>query len=318
MQRTVKPKKKTATHSAKWQPLVSVTILNWNGLDDTVRCLESVKGQVYKNLRILVVDNGSNDDEASEIKRQFPSVHLIRNSQNLGFTGGHNQGMEAALEVKADYVLVLNNDVVLTPDSIEKLVAFYEVTPDAGMISPLILYSDRERLWFGGGRVAMGMIRHTHKGDKVASLDLPKAPFKTDYVPGTAMLVSTKLIREIGKLDNRYFAYYEDLDWCQRAETHGYYAYIVPEAVVYHKKSGSTSKGGHRRFTKIPSYYLGRNAFLLASEYGRFKKFWYTLVQVFVKLPLSLILIIDIHAWGSYIRGLIVGMRMLWLTVDDR
>ena len=310
--------KKTTNVDDRRQPLVWITILNWNGLDDTIRCLESVKEQRYNNLRTLVVDNGSHDDEASEIAKRFPDVQIIRNKDNLGFTGGHNQGMEAALKANAEYVLVLNNDVVLSPDSIAKLVAFYQETPDAGMISPLILYADRERLWFGGGQVAMGMIRHSHKGENVASLHLPDMPFKTDYVPGTAMLVSTQLIRKIGQLDNRYFAYYEDLDWCQRAERQGYYAYIVPSAVVYHKKSGSTSKGGHRRFTRIPSYYLARNAFLLATDYAMPKKIWYTVVQVFVKLPLSLALIVDMQAWGSYCRGLIAGIGALWFTAHKR
>ena len=318
MKKATKSKNSTRVTSTKQSPLVSITILNWNGLDDTLRCLESVVGQNYKHVQIVVVDNGSSKDEAAEIKRRFPNVKLIRNKDNLGFTGGHNQGMDVALQAGADYVLVLNNDVVLTDDALSRLVDFYQATPDAGMISPLILYADHERLWFAGGLVAMGMIRHKHKGEKVASLNLPKIPFKTDYVPGTAMLVSTKLIHEVGKLDDRYFAYYEDLDWCQRAEQHGYHAYVVPEAVVYHKKSGSTSQGGHRRFTKIPSYYLARNAFLLASNYSMVRKAGYMFVQIGVKLPLSLALLVELKAWSAYLHGTIDGVRALWFVTPKQ
>ena len=120
------------------------------------------------------------------------------------------------------------------------------------------------------------------------------------------------------EIKNTFQHFLHQQTMCKRAQKAGYGSYIVPDAVVYHKKSGSTSKGGHRRFTKIPSYYLARNAFLLASHYNVLQKLGYAFVQITVKLPLSLVLLVEPSAWASYIRGAGDGLRSLWLPPADR
>lgn len=294
------------------EPSVYLIVLNWNGLDDTLMCLESVYKLGYPNFRVVVVDNGSNAGQAAAIADRFPEVKLIKNKENLGFTGGCNQGIDEALKAGADYVVLLNNDTIVTADFLSKTVDFYEKTPDAGMVSPVILYTDRKRVWFAGAKVTLGIIRHLYKGKTVNDAEIPKEPFRTGYVPGTALLIKTALIKKIGKLDDRYFAYYEDLDWGWKANKLGYYPYVVPSAVIYHKKSGSTSEGGHKKWNKIPAYYVARNSILLASNFTSFKKVGFIFAQVLIKLPLNMILLVRPNAWGSYLRGTGRGLSMMF------
>jgi GT2 family glycosyltransferase len=287
---------------------VCVVTINWNGLDDTLECLRSLETINYRDYEVVVIDNGSKNGDADRIAHRFPDVQLIRNPENRGFTGGCNQGIDVALASSAEYVLLLNNDTIVTADFLTKLVERYESLPDAGMISPVILYSDRRRIWFAGAEVRYGIARHLHKGRLYESIDLGSQPFKTEYVPGTALLVSTALIRRIGVLNDDYFAYYEDLDWCYRARKAGRYSYVEPRAIIYHKKSGSTGEGGHVRLNKVPAYFVARNGVLFASNLEGRERMIYVINQFLLKLPLSLMLLVKPQAWGSYVRGLLDGM----------
>lgn len=289
-------------------PKVNIVILNWNGLDDTINCLDSLKKLDYSNYQVVVIDNGSENNEGAKLKKQFPDVHVVQNKDNKGYTGGCNQGIEYGQKTKSDYILLLNNDVVVTKDFLKPMVNFYESSEDAGMISPVILYTDKTNVWFAGAKVVAGMIRHNNKGRPAVDADIPKNPFKTGYVPGTALLISTKLIDKIGLLDNRYFAYYEDLDWCYKAEQIGYFPYVIPKSVVYHKKSGSTSEGGHKKFSKIPAYYLARNGILFATNYKGLSRLYCLFIQIFVKYPLNIIILIKPDAWKDHTKGLIDGL----------
>ena len=287
---------------------IVVVILNWNGLSDTIARLESLQAVEYDNYVVVIVDNGSTHGEADEIELRFPHVHLIRNLTNLGFAGGCNQGIDHARDPGADYVCLLNNDTLVTPGFLGTVVRAYERIPSAGMVAPLILYPESSRIWFAGARVFMGMIRHSNKGQPLESVDLPSKPFRSDYVPGTALLIRLDLIARIGKLDERYFAYYEDLDWCLKAERLGYFPYVEPAAVITHKKSGSTSEGGTNRWSSIPAYLVARNGFLLSPHYRGLRAIIFYFVQIFVKTPLTMAMLVDLGAWPSYLRGLYDGL----------
>lgn len=294
--------------TAQKQPKVYIVTINWNGLKDTLECLESLRTIDYKNFETVVIDNGSNDNQAATIKQKFPKIKLIKNQRNQGFTGACNQGIKLALKEGADYVLLLNNDTIVTKDFLAKIVEFYESSPDAGMVSPVVLYNDRKTIWFAGAKIQLGIVRHINKALSLKDLK-SKQPFETRFVPGAALLVSTKLIKQIGPLDDKYFAYYEDIDWCYRAKAAGYSSYVVPQTVIYHKKSASTGEGHRSKRNKIPAYYLARNSLLFASNLSTFKKVGYIICQFIFKLPLSLLLLIKPSAWISYIKGLIDGLR---------
>jgi GT2 family glycosyltransferase len=127
-------------------PRVDIIVLNWNGLRDTLHCLQSLKRADYPAFRVLVVDNGSSDASSTSIRQRFPEVTLIENSENLGFTGGNNIGMRQALEEEADYVLLLNNDTEVAPDAVRLLVETAESDPRIGIAGPIIYYYDRPKM----------------------------------------------------------------------------------------------------------------------------------------------------------------------------
>jgi GT2 family glycosyltransferase len=293
--------------SIKSTPVVYIVTINWNGLADTLECLGSLKLLDYKNFQTVVIDNGSSNAEADKIKLKYPGIKLIKNSTNLGFTGACNQGIDLAMKHKADYVLLLNNDTIITPEFLTKTVKFYESTADAGMVSPIVVYNDRKTVWFAGAKIQLGIVRHT-KNIKLSDIKRQTEPIKTEFVPGAALLVSAKLIKLIGKLDDKYFAYYEDVDWCYRAKAAGYNSYVVPQALIYHKKSASTGDGDRSKRGKVPAYFLARNGLLFATNLSGFKKAVYLANQFIFKLPLSLVLLVKPSAWSSYIRGLFDGL----------
>lgn len=295
------------------QPKVHIVTLNWNGIKDTSTCLKSLRGLDYGNFKTVVVDNGSDNGEADKLAKQFPEVKVIKNPVNLGFTGGNNAGIDLALKHNADYVLLLNNDTVATKDILTKLVGFYESEPSAGAVSPRILYMDRKTIWFDGAKLIswLGISRNTHKGQKVGSNGLPVKPFRTGYNSGAALLMNSALIKKVGKLNDRYFIYYEDLEWCYKASKLGKYSYVVPDAVIYHKKSASTGEGGHARFSKRPAYLLARNAVYFSTNLSGSEKFFYLTAQVWFKLPVSLALLVSPGAWMDYLAGLTRGFYNL-------
>ncbi len=294
-------------------PAVYIITLNWNGLSDTIQCLQSLKSLEYPNFKIVVVDNGSQNNEAEKIYKLYPKIKLIKNKVNLGFTGGCNKGIDYALKENADYVLLLNNDTTVEKDFLYKLIKFYESTADAGVVSPLVLYNDKKTIWYSGVTVKTwtGIVKMHDKGKLKKDVILPNKPYKTGYAIGACLLISTRLIKKMGKLDDIYFAYYEDTEWGYRARKFGYESYVVPDSIIYHKKSASTGSGGKKRFSDLPAYYLARNGLIFAPSIEDWRKIPYIIAQYLIKAPLSLVFLVSLKAWPSYFRGLLSGTASL-------
>jgi GT2 family glycosyltransferase len=238
-------------------PTVFIIILNWNGLEDTLECLGSIDTLLYGNYRVIVVDNGSSDGSAPIIRRKHPSVTIIENSENLGFTGGNNIGMRYAMEKGADYIWLLNNDTVVADDTLKELVDYAEKYKEAGLLSPYIYFYDSpEMIQFRGSTVDWNNFDikklNTENDHDLSGRD-------TDMVLwGTALFIRRSTIETIGYLDEKYFAYYEDEDYCLRALKNGLGCGVVPGAKVYHKDSRST--GGYTApmqvFLRSRNYYF--------------------------------------------------------------
>ncbi len=296
------------------QPSVYAVTLNWNGIADTRKCLDSLLSEGYSNLQVVCIDNNSDNNEAAKLKDEYPTVKVIKNETNLGFAGGCNVGIKHALDDGTDYVMLFNNDAVIVEDSIAKMVEFYEAHSDVGMVSPTILYADEKTVWFYGAKLskALGFTINIGKG-KVADSIVGKDPFQTGFCSGCTMLVHRNVIEQIGLMDEEYFVYYEDLDWCTKADNIGLESWVVPHATVFHKKSASTGEGGKSRFGPIPAYYLARNAFMYAKNMPKGpNKLIYIAAQFYSKLPLSLALLVHPKSWGRYLKGMYDGMLMLY------
>ena len=249
-------------------PKVSIIVLNWNGLDDTIECLESLRDVTYPNYKFIVVDNGSAGDDVRILRERFGEcAHTIANDRNYGFAEGNNIGMRYALDsFDPAYLLLLNNDTVIAPDSLDELVKVAESDSTIGIVGPKIYYYDfegrKDVIWAAGGKVYKWR-RWIYKGIGWKDEDLPKYQNITDvdWVSGAAMMIKTAVIGQLSLLDPHYFFGDEDVDYGIRARKRGFRVVYVPAARVWHKvglsreKVEVSKKKGEPGFVNLYSYY---------------------------------------------------------------
>lgn len=240
------------------RPKVAIIVLNWNNWTDTVECLSSLQQIDYPGYETIVVDNGSTDNSVSAIKLAHPGIEVLETHKNLGFAGGNNEGIGLALRNGADYVLLLNNDTVVDPKFLTRLVDAAESSPDIGIVGPKIYYfKEPKRIWFAGGKINYWSGNTSHIGELEDDEGQYDEARDTDFITGCTMLIKRKVIDSIGLLNDRLFLYYEDSDFCARAHRHGYRIIFVPSSVIWHKVSSTASK-----IKDIQFYYGTRNMFL--------------------------------------------------------
>ncbi|MBI2063421.1 MAG: glycosyltransferase family 2 protein [Candidatus Yanofskybacteria bacterium] len=221
-------------------PCVFIVILQYNNSQDTTRCLNSVKELDYPNYEVIIVDNASNIKYVDEIRLFLRNLspktyHLKPITSNLGYSGGNNIGIKQALERGADYVFILNPDTTVEKNVLTKLVETAESDYQTGVLGPAINEGNQT---IYGGKIKWLKPELSH-------LEARSQKLKTSfYVPGTAMLIKLKVIERIGLLDERYFLYFEDVDYCVRAQRAGFKLTIVPKTKVNHAISASTSQLG--------------------------------------------------------------------------
>jgi GT2 family glycosyltransferase len=223
---------------------LTVVVLNWNGLEDT-RALLPTLGRCRVpdgwRLHVLVVDNGSSDGSAEAIGREFPDVEMLALPENRRFAGGCNAGLERSLGQGADAVMLLNNDTEAEPGLCERLLLALERDPRAAAAAPLICFQQpSDRIWYAGGRCAPALGFAAHRGLRRRDRGQYRAVEETDYLTGCCLLARREAWERVGFLDERYFIYAEDADWCLRARAAGFRLLFVPTARLWHKVSAST------------------------------------------------------------------------------
>jgi GT2 family glycosyltransferase len=229
---------------------VAVIVLSWNGREDTLACLRSLKSE---SVEVIVVDNASSDGSADAVAQEFLNAELVQNERNLGYAGGMNVGLRTALERGADAMLLLNNDVEVEQGAIAALAAAAE---GAGAVCPLITFADDPgKVWYAGAsfdprRGYNG--RHRGFGDPAANFT---EIGRTDRACGAAMLIPRQALERVGTFDEELFAYQEDTEWSLRARAAGLPIVVEPSARVRHKVSAAT--GGEGSPTAL--YYSVRN-----------------------------------------------------------
>jgi GT2 family glycosyltransferase len=243
---------------------VTAVILGWNGREDTLTCLRSLRQATYPALSTVVVDNASTDGGPEAVAAEFPEVRLVRLDENRGFAGGVNAGVAAALEDGAEHVLLLNNDATVATGFLEPLVDAAS-NPRVAAACAQILHADHETIWYAGAaydprRGHQG--RHTGYGWPPLSPSV--APYATDRACGGAMLVPRSALERVGDFDEALFAYVEDVDWSMRARAAGLTILVVPGSVVLHHVSASS--GGASSPTSL--YYAMRNGLVVAERWA--------------------------------------------------
>lgn len=241
---------------------VHVILVNWNNCEDTLDCLESCLKLSYPNKKLLIVDNGSTDGSDKIIRERFPELTFIQTGQNLGFSGGNNIGIKAALTSGAEYIWLLNNDTIVAPDALDVLVSGLENDPAAGMAASLIYFHGSDRIWSAGGGWRPGILKPWQRGAYSSARNRFRNNEYVSSVSACSLLVRSDIIRNIGMLDEAYFLYWEDTDWCARALAAGKKILFVPQSRVWHKVSASAS--GH---SKLQYYYYTRNGLLFCRRH---------------------------------------------------
>jgi len=249
------------------QPLVYVCVLNWNRHEETLGCIRHLAAQQYSNARIVVVDNGSTPDSVAALQSSGLPFDLILNPGNMGYTGGCNIGIRHALKHGADYVWLVNSDVVVEADTLTRLIRDAQDNPTAGLLGPVIYYNSQPRqIQNCGTQVDVKNFVYDHPKDINAAIQSMRTAPRQFCLGGTALLVRRAVIERIGLLDERFFAYVEDVDYCVRANGAGFEGRLVPEAGILH---GAPEVG---RPTPVPSplrdFYMTRNQILFWAKHA--------------------------------------------------
>lgn len=275
-------------------PAVCALVLNHNGAHFLKGCLESLLANDYPNLSICVVDNGSTDKSVELVRTEFPSVGLIQMEQNLGFCVAYNRASSA---IEGDYYFFLNNDVALDPRAVTQLVAAGEASNDIAAVGPKMLFFDDRHVINGCG----GMLDRLAFGLNIGIGEVDEGqydqPIEVFYAIGAAMMVKTIAWRHVGGFDERFFAYFEDSDWCWRARLLGYRVIYAP-AVVYHKWRGTWTDAKSRM------YHQERNRLAMVLKN-------YSIPTLAYVLPLYLGMAVLRLAWVSFHWGPLIGLHMI-------
>lgn len=288
----------------KNSPLVYTVLVHYNRLDDTLECIASLKEQTYANQRILFVDNASPDNGPAAVTERFPEIEQLLNEANLGFTGGYNAGMRYALDKGADYVYIVNNDTILSPESVELLVAAC-AGENVGVVSPIIYYyAEPDEIWSAGGKMSNLILEVTdHHGRGQVFTET----IERDFISGCAMMFPRAVIEQVGMFDNDFFWYYEDSDLSYRVKKAGYRQLLVPQAKMWHKVS--QSGGGVENPTE--RYYMARNSFRFFRKHATWWQWFFILPYRSASIIRTLLRLLSQKKYESarsYLRGLREGI----------
>ena len=240
---------------------LSIITINYNGIKDTCELIDTLPLE-DESIEVIVVDNASTQDEATQIEQRYPQVKVIRSKENLGFAGGNNLGIQAA---QGKYLFFINNDTLLSPQpsAISHLINRLESSPKIGAVCPKIKFSwgDNPIQYAGYTPLSIITMRNRSIGFGEADCGQYDTPHPTPYAHGAAMMVKREVIDKAGLMPECYFLYYEELDWSMMIRRAGYDIWYEPACTIYHKESQTTGQNSPLR-----TYYITRNRLLFAKR----------------------------------------------------
>ena len=239
---------------------LSIITINYNGLQDTCALIETIP--FNDKMEVIVVDNASLKDEATEIENKYPHIKVIRSDKNLGFAGGNNLGIRAA---HGKYIFFLNNDTILKPQTSDfrHLIDRLESSQKIGVVCPKIRFAWGDHPIQFTGYTPLSKITVRNKAIGFGEKDQGQydSPHPTPYAHGAAMLIKREVIDKVGFMPECYFLYYEELDWSMMMTRAGYEIWYEPACTIYHKESQATGPNSPLR-----TYYITRNRLLLVKR----------------------------------------------------
>ena len=242
------------------EPKIGIVIVNYNGIKFQNESIRSIIKSRYSNYEIIVVDNDSTDGSIEVLKQEFPSVTVIETGVNHGVAKGNNIGIKEAIKRKSEYIMLLNNDIELEENLINILMANADKTT---ITVPKIYYYDKKLIWSAGGVVDWETGLPTHIGYGCPDGKRYSYKREVEIAPTCCMLIHKNIFKIVGLMDVNYFMYYDDTDFCIRANEKGIKTMYIPEAIMWHKVSSSS--GGEK--SRICRYYSNRNLLYFMKKY---------------------------------------------------
>ena len=267
------------------QPEISIITVNYNGLEDTAGMIVSLQDHLDKNFyELIVVDNGSHQNEAVLLQQRYPHIHAIYSEKNLGFAGGNNLGIR---EARGKYIFFLNNDTFIDDDSLYYLCETLQQYPETAAVSPKIKFAapPQNIQYAGFTPLTKYTLRNKSIGYNESDHGQYDVPTTTAFLHGAAMMVRREILEKIGPMPVCYFLYYEEMDWCSQMTQAGYQLRYDPRCTIYHKESSTTGAN-----SPLKTYYLTRNRLLYTSRNRQgIVRIMAILYQLSIAIPKNLI-----------------------------
>jgi len=291
-------------------PTVSIVIPTYNLKRVLLECMESIFNQNYPDFKVIVVDNGSTDGTSKAVAKKFPQAKLVKNSKNLGVTGGANIGIKKAT---GDYIWLVDHDNILAPNMLLEMVKLAESNPEIGIVAPKIYYWERKDIiWAAGTGMNLLTGENTFRGgkdvgqyEKIEEVQIAPANF----------LVKKEVIKKIGPYDNVFFVSYEDADFSLRVKKAGYKIVYTPKAVCYHKIPFLNKKVSKQRWLSR-AYWAARNKIIFMKKHSRCFPLFILLYPAWVVLyTYQAIRYKNLEALQDFYRGIRDGFK--WVLFRD-
>lgn len=270
------------------KPLTSIIIVNWNTKALTERCIQSIYDTIQSGFEIIMVDNGSTDGSAPYIREKYPQVHILANSSNKGYACANNQGIRAA---QGDLFLLMNSDTaILSPEPLERIRTFLHDNPAAGIIGAKLLYPNGKIQSCGREFISLKTLV---KEQLLFRSALPKpmhagvTALPVDYVDGAFLAIRRNVVDKIGLLNEAYYMYAEDMEWCFAARRAGWQIVVLPDIEILHEHAASSIK----RFREILVHNAVNTCRFIAKTRGLQEarsSFYVLLAGMLLRIPISL------------------------------
>lgn len=282
---------------------VSIITVNFNQAKATIELLQSLKENGIDHLEIILVDNASNENNETDFKEIVPNLVFIRSEKNLGFAGGNNLGIKVA---KGDFIFLLNNDTEIPENCIETLINELKESPEIGLLSPLILYDDDKNIIQYAGYTPLNYL--TARNAQIGQFEKNNGQYdgisyETGFCHGAAVICRREDLLKAGLMEESYFLYYEELDWCEKFKMLGKTINFTGKTFIYHKESISVGKE-----SAIKTYFMTRNRMLfIRKNTGFLNTFFFSIYYTFIAVPKMIFLYLkngrkDLAKWA--IKGL--------------
>jgi len=260
-----------------------IILLNYNNWQDTVECVVSLNNSGVNNSNIIIIENCSIDDSVEKLNARVPGVKIIQSAKNLGFTGGNNVGIKYALENNFDYAIILNNDTIIeSKDSIKTLVEEMDSNPAVTLgTGRIFYYPNKDKIWYDGGRLNRwrGMATHNNFRKNQNEINLLNKKKYVDFISGCFMCIRLKDLPKLGYMDEDFFLYLDDIEYCARAVKKNLKLMFIPQVVIYHK-----SIGEEKHTPKLVYYSMRNRKLLINLHFGLLAKIYFEIVLIIKKI----------------------------------